>query len=242
MTELSVVIPAFNEEKRLRATVLKVIDYFERRGLRDFEVIVVDDGSRDNTAESVGDLASEGKIRILRNEKNRGKGYSVRRGVLDSSGGYILFSDADLSTPIEEYEKLRAALDAGSADIAIGSRALKDSEVIKHQPFYRETMGKVFNRIARALTFKKIRDSQCGFKLFRRDAAKKLFSISKTDGFAFDAEIIFLAQKMGIGVAEIPVKWVNSPNSRVNPLRDSLNMFFEILKIRIRWMKGEYKG
>lgn len=244
MTELSIIIPAYNEAQRLKPSLERILDYLKDSGINDYEIIVVDDGSSDGTSESVGDMVSRKDITIIKNDRNRGKGYSVRRGVMEARGDYILFSDADLSTPIEEYEKLRNALtdEASPADIAIGSRALKGSDIIRHQPIYRELMGKIFNKMARVLTFKKIKDSQCGFKLFRREAAKKLFGLSRVDGFAFDAEIIFLAQKLGFIVKEIPVRWVNSPNSRVNPLKDSAKMFIEVVKIRLWWLEGRYKN
>ncbi len=243
MTELSIIIPAYNERARIGATLAKIRDYLKIKHNESYEIIVVDDGSVDDTSKIAAEFTSgDFNLRVFKNEINRGKGYSVRRGVIESDGDYILFSDADLSTPIEEYDKLRAVLDADSSvGIAIGSRALKSSQIIIHQPFYREWMGKIFNKIARVLTFKKIKDSQCGFKLFRKETAKKIFELSRVNGFAFDAEIIFLAQKMGFGVREIPVRWINSPNSRVNPVKDSLKMFFEILKIRWWWLTGKYK-
>lgn len=236
---ISVIIPAFNEEKRLGPTIEKILDYLTAGG-GDFEILVVDDGSADGTAAVAESFAARGKARLIKSAANRGKGFSVKRGVEEARMEFILFSDADLSTPIEELSKLKSSLDASGADIAVGSRAARGADVALRQPFYRELMGKVFNKIARALTFGKIKDSQCGFKLFRGDAAKKLFALSRIDGFAFDAEIIFLAQKKGFGVVEVPVRWVNNPNTRVNAVKDSAKMFIELVKIRINYMLCGY--
>jgi dolichyl-phosphate beta-glucosyltransferase len=230
--KLSIVIPAYNEEKRIGSTLRAVREFAAARGL-DCEIIVVDDGSTDRTADVVGQefIPRAGvAYRFLPNEKNRGKGYSVRRGMLESRGQFSLFSDADLSTPIEELDKLMAALSDGS-DVAIGSRALAGSDVQVHQNFLRELMGRVFNRLARMLTFKNIHDSQCGFKLFARKAARNLFRLARIDGFSFDAEIIYLAQKMGYRVKEVPVVWRNSPASRVGILRDPMLMIWDLFRI-----------
>jgi len=232
--KMSLVIPAFNEEPRIGNTIRAVAGFFSGRPWES-ELIVVDDGSTDRTIETVEREWKEfrGRKIVLKNETNRGKGYSVRRGMLEASGEYVFFSDADLSTPIEEIEKLLRAL-VGGADVALGSRDLPDSDVQVHQNILREFMGKVYNRLAQALTFKNIQDSQCGFKGFTRDAARILFGLQKIEGFSFDAEIVWLAQKRGYQVREIPVVWRNSPKSRVSVLRDPLLMFWDLL--RIRWI------
>jgi dolichyl-phosphate beta-glucosyltransferase len=169
--------------------------------------------------------------KLLENGVNRGKGFSVRRGVLESTGDLVLFSDADISTPIEEFGKLESELKDGY-DLAIGSRGLKDSKIEIRQTWVREHMGKIFNFLARLLTFKGIRDSQCGFKCFKKGAAKKLFSEQKIEGFCFDAEIIYLAQKKGYKIKEVPVRWRNSSKSKLHIVSDPLKMFLDLVKIR----------
>jgi dolichyl-phosphate beta-glucosyltransferase len=236
---ISVIIPAFNEEKRLGPTIERILAYLAADG-GDFEILVVDDGSSDGTAAVAGSFGTAGSVRLIKSDVNRGKGFSVKLGVEASRMEFILFSDADLSTPIEELSKLKSSLDTSGADVAVGSRAARGADVALHQPFYREMMGKIFNKIARTLTFGKIKDSQCGFKLFRREAAKKLFALSRIDGFAFDAEIIFLAQKKGYSVVEVPVRWLNNPNTRVSAVKDSAKMFIELIRIRINYILGRY--
>ncbi|MDI6757440.1 MAG: glycosyltransferase family 2 protein [Endomicrobiia bacterium] len=241
MINITVIIPAFNEEERLGPSVEKIVSFLERQG-KSYEIIIVDDGSTDKTLSVAEQFAAHdaGAVKVLKNEMNRGKGFSVKQGVAAAAGELILFSDADLSTPMEELSSLEAALNATGAAVAAGSRAMAGSKIIRHQPFYREFMGKVFNKIARLLTFGGIKDSQCGFKLFRREAAKKLFLLSRIDGFAFDAEIIFLAQKKGYEVVEVPVRWTNSPNTRVSAIRDSSRMFAELVKIRMNYLARRY--
>ncbi|GEM_PF-169033 len=227
---LSVIIPSFNEEDRLGPTLEKITAFLSKKKYPS-EIIVVDDGSRDGTARLAEEKLNSFPHRVLSQAKNRGKGEAVKRGMLDARGKFLLFTDADLSTPIEEVERLIRCLEDGY-DIAIGSRGLRESRVEVRQNFVRESMGKIFNRIARLFTFKKIKDSQCGFKCFGKKAAKELFSLQKTKGFSFDAEIIYLAQKKDYKIAEIPVLWRNSPNSRVHMLKDSLRMLGDLLVIR----------
>jgi dolichyl-phosphate beta-glucosyltransferase len=174
---------------------------------------------------------SAGSHQILCNEQNRGKGYSVRRGALEAAGEVVLFSDADLSTPIEEVEKLERALRDG-ADVAIGSRALAESDIQIRQPFYRERMGKVFNLLVRLLVFPGISDTQCGFKAFTREATREIFSRQTLPGFAFDVEILYIARLLRCRVKEVPVIWRDSPQTKVGALRDSFRMFRDILKVR----------
>lgn len=221
---LSVVIPAYNEEERLGSTLEKIQEYLLHLEYPS-EVIVVDDGSSDRTAEIAR------SVKVLVNDQNSGKGFSVRRGALEARGEIVLFSDADLSTPIEEMSRLEAALTEG-ADVAIGSRALPDSDVQIHQPFYREMMGKTFNKLVQLLVFPGISDTQCGFKAFTQKAAQEIFSRQKLDGFAFDVEILYIARKLGYQVKEVPVIWRNSPDTRVGAMKDSMKMFLDILRVR----------
>jgi len=231
--QLSVVIPAYNEEARLGATLERAATWLaERRP--DHEVIVVDDGSTDGTGTLVRGLScfGEGDLRLLSYADNRGKGYAVRRGMLAARGARRLFMDADLSTPIGELDKLWAALDSG-ADVAIGSRGLPDSDLVRRQSPLRERMGKTFNLIVRSLLLGGFSDTQCGFKLFTAAAAEGLFSRATVDGFAFDVEVLLLALDR-YDVREIPVVWENSPLSRVSPGRDALQMLRDVVRLRLR--------
>lgn len=226
---LSVVIPMYNEENRISSTLERVIAYLKSHS-DSWELLVVDDGSTDRSAEIAEKLLAGLPARIVRNGRNRGKGYSVKNGMLQASGQYILFSDADLSTPIEEVEGFLDELQR--YDIVIGSRALKDSKIEVHQTPMRELMGKTFNWLARRLTFRDINDSQCGFKCFRREAAHALFALQKIEGFSFDVEILYLAQKKGYTILEKPVRWQHVEQSRVKLISDPLKMFLDIVKIR----------
>ena len=229
---LSVVIPCFNEEKRLGPSLDAVLTYLRGRDYA-WEILVVDDGSQDNTVKLAREKLVSTPHRVLKNKENEGKGAAFKRGMLESGGRYVLFTDADLSTPIEEVERLLAKLEEGF-DVAIGSRGLQESRVEVRQNFIRESLGKTFNRIARLVSFKRVRDSQCGFKCFRRETARELFGAQKLKGFSFDAEIIYLAQRRGYKIAEVPVTWRNSPYSRVHILKDSFRMLVDIF--RIRWI------
>ncbi len=236
---LSIVIPAFNEEVRLANTLERIFVYLQQQRLAS-EVIVVDDGSTDATAAVAQALLQRfGQGVLLQNGVNRGKGYSVRQGVLRSQGEYVLFSDADLSTPIEEVEKLLAVLDAG-ADIAIGSRGLAASDVQIHQPWYRERMGKIFNAILRAFRLTPFTDTQCGFKCFRGEVARALFRQQRIDHFSFDVEILFLAARQRYRIREVAVQWCDEPHSRVHPFYDALKMFRDVLRIRWNAWRGIY--
>ncbi len=225
---ISIVIPAYNEEKRLSISLNKILEFINAN--RDnYEIIVVDDGSNDRTASLPAEI--DIFIKVIKMEKNSGKGASVRRGMLAAQGDYILFTDADLSTPIYELNKLLPQLKNGY-DIAIGSRALDYSKIKVHQPFYREFMGRTFNKIVQYLVIKGIKDTQCGFKLFKKDAAKTIFQLALIDGFGFDVELLFLANKMGYKIKEVPVDWFNNDQSKVNPIKDSLQMLLEISRIK----------
>ncbi len=233
-------MPAFNERDRIAATLAAVIEYMDGRG-HDFELIVVDDGSTDGTARVVETVADgEPRLRLLANSANRGKGYSVRRGIAASAGDVVLFSDADLSTPIEEYDKLLAYLD--EYDLVMASRSLPDSDVAVHQPAYREMMGRVFNIVVQVLVVRGIIDTQCGFKVLRGDAARAIAARLRIDRFSFDVEMILVAKRLGYTFVDVPVRWVNSPASRVHPVRDSVNMLLDLFRIKLYDTAGCYKS
>lgn len=236
---LSVVIPAYNEELRLGKT-LRVIHTYLQRQPYPAEIIVVDDGSQDGTASTVRAFdAALPSIHLLQNGRNRGKGFSVRQGFLQAQGEYLLFSDADLSTPIEEVEKLFVAL-REPCDIAIGSRALPGSRVEIHQPRYREYMGRLFNLFVQMLAVPHIQDTQCGFKCFRREAALAICNRMTAERFGFDVEMLYLARQLGYRVREVPVVWRHSPQTRVRLGRDSASMLGDLLRIRWNDFCGRY--
>ncbi|MFQ6096723.1 MAG: dolichyl-phosphate beta-glucosyltransferase [Armatimonadota bacterium] len=239
--ELSIIIPAYNEEERLGPTLDSVIGFADAHGL-DCEIIVVDDGSTDATADVAHRRAEDDpRVRLVRNAENRGKGYSVRHGVQEARGRFILFSDADNSTPPEEMPKLLSRLGEEGYDVAIGSRALKESVLEVRQPFYREYMGRTFNLIVRGLARLPFRDTQCGFKAFKAECARRLFARQTVERFSFDVEILYLAvHKFGYRVAEVPVRWINSPRSRVHPIFDSLRMLRDVFRIRAQDRSGAY--
>jgi dolichyl-phosphate beta-glucosyltransferase len=236
---LSIVVPAFNEAKRLPGTLPRMIEYACR--LREsVEIIVVDDGSSDATADVVAAMAREcDVVSVLRSDHNRGKGAAVRRGVMAARFGHVLFSDVDLSTPLEETAKLRAALASG-ADVAIGSRRVAGSDVQVHQPWLRELAGRTFSGIVSLLLLPGIHDSQCGFKAFRQPAARALFSRQRLDGFGFDAEVLWLARQLGYRVAEIPIVWRDDRRSNVRLLRDSGGMLLDLGRVRLNGWAGRY--
>jgi dolichyl-phosphate beta-glucosyltransferase len=236
---LSVVIPAYNEAERLARTLTTILDYLEREGIR-AELLVVDDGSVDGSTAVAGELLAGRRGRVLRNPENRGKGYSVRRGFLESEGRWVLMTDADLSAPIEEHARLAAAARDHDLDLVIGSRALPDSNVEVHQNPVRELMGKSFNRVIRLTTGLPFRDTQCGFKLMDRDRVRPLFERMVIDGFAFDVELLFLAVRFGLAVREVPVTWRNAPDSKVSLVADPLRMLADLARIRWRFRRGGY--
>jgi glycosyltransferase involved in cell wall biosynthesis len=238
---LSVVIPAYNEALRIGTTLGKVRDYLASRNY-ETELIVVDDGSTDATPELLRDFAARHPgMRGLRNESNCGKGFTVRRGVLEALGELVLFTDADLSAPIEETNKLLAALEADRADAAIGSRALDRRLIGVAQPWYRTNAGRVFNLIVRAITGLKIHDTQCGLKLFRAGSARRAFELQRVRGFGFDPEVLFLIERLGGKVVEVPVRWNDNPATKVHFLRDSTQMLVDLLSLRWRWTRGKYE-
>ena len=228
---LSIVIPAYNEEKRLGTTLQKIHAYLNQKDY-DYEVIVVDDGSADKTKDVALDspLSQAGRLKFLQNDGNQGKGFSVKRGILAASGDHILFSDADLSTPIGEVERFLSFINNGF-DIIIGSRG-KGADIRVRQPFYREYMGRFYNKLVQLFAIKGFMDTQCGFKLFKKDIAKEIAPLLKIKGFSFDVEMLYLAAKKGYKIKEVPVTWINSPASRVHPVIDSCRMFVELLSIK----------
>jgi glycosyltransferase involved in cell wall biosynthesis len=241
LTQLSIVIPAYNEEKRLPSTLDAVIGYVGQTGLT-VEILVVDDGSLDRTAEIVCAFGQKSScVRLIQNPGNRGKGYAVRNGMLTASGEWILFSDADLSAPIEECEKLMSAVKRENAAVAIGSRALDRSLIRVHQPAFREYSGRIFNWFMRQCTGLKFYDTQCGFKLYRRDVAKQIFSRQLLDGFSFDVEDLVIAKALGAPAIEVPVRWNNVEGSKVS-LGQGLRSFSDILLIRWNLIRGRYNG
>ncbi|MDD5194064.1 MAG: glycosyltransferase family 2 protein [Candidatus Omnitrophica bacterium] len=229
---LSIVIPAYNEENRLLPTLEKIYSYLGSNNF-DCEVIVVDDGSLDNTKDTAlrSQLNNAGKLTVLQNGRNRGKGFSVKRGILASQGDYILFSDADLSTPIEEFEKLFKGVKEGF-DIVIGSRGVFESDIRVHQPWHREKMGKIFNFFIKAFIFNNFSDTQCGFKLFKGSIARDIASSTVIEGFCFDVEMIYIAKMRRYKIKEIGVIWNNSPQSRVKIFGSSIGMFYDLLRIK----------
>ncbi len=248
--ELSIVIPAYNEQARLPRTLARIREYFSAyRVLPDLapdftlaaiEIIIVDDGSQDGTARIGEEFARQNlSVRLVSNGQNRGKGYSVRHGMLEARGRLALFTDADLSSPIEEVEKLLAALAAGN-DVAIGSRALDRSLISIRQSRLREWAGIIFNGFVRVFTGLPFYDTQCGFKIFRREPARIVFEQQRIEGFGFDPEVLFLAKLHGLRIAEVPVRWAHDPATKVHVIRDSLLMFADLIYIRGNWLLGRY--
>jgi dolichyl-phosphate beta-glucosyltransferase len=239
---LSIVIPAYNEERRLPSTLDAVFAWLDGNSYRDAEVLVVDDGSTDSTAALVEARAiQESRLRLVRNPGNRGKGYAVRHGMLEAQGDWILFSDADLSAPIEELPKLLAAAREKNSAVAIGSRALDRSLIGVHQSQWRELSGIFFNRLMRLITGLPFADTQCGFKLFRRDAARRIFPLQRLDGFSFDVEDMFIAQTLGIATSEVPVRWNNVEGTKVG-MAQGIASFLDLLRIRWYGLQGFYSG
>lgn len=232
---VSIIIPAYNEEKRIENTLRRILDYIRTKPYA-VELIVSDDGSLDGTVSQSRNILKDSNVsyQVLTAPENQGKGAAVRRGMLAAAGEYLLFSDADLSTPIEELDKFLPLLIEKKADLVIGSRASDGANIVERQPLLRVLMGRIFNQVATIFAFRGIRDSQCGFKCFSRDAAAKLFSVQKLDGFSFDVELLFLAQKFKFKIIELPVTWINSAASKVHVFRDPILMFWDVL--RIRWL------
>lgn len=237
----SFVIPAYNEGVRLRPTLNELLR-FAREQKWDFEILVVNDGSSDDTAQIVREYSEmHPQVLLVENPGNHGKGYSVRNGMMHARGDICLFTDADLSSPMTEAQKLFDAIEHG-ADIAIGSRWLRTELQTERQPLYRQVFGRVFNLALRLILGLRFADTQCGFKAFRRDAAQRIFPLQKIERWGFDPEILFLAQRAGMRIVEVPVLWAHSEGTRLHPFRDGLRMFIEVLRIRRNAMTGEYAG
>ena len=235
----SIIIPAYNESMRLGATLDRILAYVEQQHW-DAEIIVVDDGSRDNTREIVRSyMQRSARIHLVENSENHGKGYSVRNGMLHATGEILLFSDADLSSPIEEAEKLFAAIRSG-ADVAIGSRWLDPTLQTVKQPIYRRILSRIFNLSLRIVLRLKFKDTQCGFKAFTERAAKTVFPPQKIERWGFDPEIIYVAQRQGFKIAEVPVRWAHSAGTRLHPLRDGIHAFWDVVMIRTNSIHGDY--
>lgn len=236
--ELSIIIPAYNEELRLPKTLLRIRQFLHARGISS-EVIVVDDGSRDGTVQfAESQIAAWPELRVVKNPGNRGKGYSVRHGMLEARGKIVLFTDADLSAPIEEADKLLAAL--ATHDVAIGSRAMDRGLIEVHQPWTREYAGIMFNTIVRIVLGLNIEDTQCGFKAFRREKSRIIFQQQCIERFGFDPELLFLAKRNGLTIAEVPVRWANAEGTTVSMWDGIRAMFFEVAKVRWNAMTGKY--
>lgn len=234
--DISIVFPAYNEAKRIESTIVKV-NSFLKKHFKEYEIIVVDDCSSDNTSTIVSRFDH---VRVLCNKKNMGKGYSVKKGIMNAKYSLVLFSDSDLATPIEELEKFLKYIDDGY-DIVIASRNLKGSDIKVKQPFYRQLMGKTFPFFVNLIAVGGFKDTQCGFKLFKTPAAKRIFSLQKLNGFSFDVEILFIAKKLGYKIKEAPVVWIDKAGSKVSPLKHSIKMFLDLFRIRLNSVFGRYR-
>jgi glycosyltransferase involved in cell wall biosynthesis len=236
---LSIVIPAYNECMRIEGTLARVLECVDARQW-DAEILVVDDGSTDDTVAIVQRwMSRHARLHLVKNPGNRGKGYSVRNGLLQSAGDIVMFTDADLSAPIEEAERLLSAIDAG-ADVAIGSRWLDKQKQTVHQPLYRRFFGRCFNWVTRKVIGLPFKDTQCGFKAFRRDAAQTIFRLQTIERWGFDPEILFIARKLKYSIVEVPVTWGHDERSRISYLKDGLKMLEEMAEIRANSLRGRY--
>ena len=239
MTQYSFIVPAYNESSRIRPTLDEILRYAAEQHW-DTEILVVDDGSRDDTPDVVREYArAHSQIRLLQNPGNRGKGFSVRSGMLHARGDVCLFSDADLSSPIAEAQKLFDAI-RGGADVAIGSRWLRAELQTERQPLYRQAFGRIFNLVLRLFLGLHFKDTQCGFKVFRREVAQRVFPLQRIERWGFDPEVLYIARRMGFAVAEVPVVWAHSEGTRLHPFRDGVRMFVDVLHIRWNALTGAY--
>jgi dolichyl-phosphate beta-glucosyltransferase len=239
---LSIVIAAYNEEDRIGESLLKIKAYLDALDT-DYEIIIVDDGSTDHTQKVSADYKTEiTNLKVISYPVNKGKGYALRHGVFASKGDAVLLTDADLSTPIDELAGLLPLVADREYDVIIGSRALQSSKILKKQPWWRQGMGKIFNRIVKILVLDDFNDTQCGFKLFSGNAARRLFKHARINRFAYDVEILAQAKERGYRISEVPVKWINSPASKVHPIFDSMQMLFDLVKIRMRIEKEKTKS
>jgi glycosyltransferase involved in cell wall biosynthesis len=244
MTHLSIVIPAYNEANRIGKTLEETLRFLDAR-IHESEIIVVNDGSRDRTAEIVREYqpkSAKTALRLIENPGNRGKGYSVRNGMLHAEGEIVLFMDADLATPLTEVEKVIGPIGEGRYDVVFGSRALDRSLIGTHQSGLRETIGKAGNLIQFLLTGLRFKDTQCGFKAFRHSAAQAVFRLQQVDGFGFDPEILFIARKQGWRMLELPVRWNHVEGSKLNPLLTPIKVLLEVMTIRWNDLSGKYEN
>jgi dolichyl-phosphate beta-glucosyltransferase len=232
---LSIVIPAYNEETRIGSTLQKLL-YYCRKHDYDYEIIVVNDGSTDKTSEIVR-VINNPNIKLINLERNKGKGYAVKTGVMAAKKDFILMTDADLSTPIEELEKFQPR---SEKTILIGSRGLRKSDIIQHQPKFRELGGKILNKVIQISVLPGIKDSQCGFKLFSRNNAHDIFQKQTIPRFGFDVEVLFVARKSGYTIQEIPIRWENHKATKVRPFRDGITILGDLLRIRLNHIRGLY--
>jgi dolichyl-phosphate beta-glucosyltransferase len=240
LLDLSIIIPAYNEERRLPKTLDRIGAYLNARSWRS-EIIVVDDSSSDATANLVASYRDKyPSLRLVSNDRNRGKGFSVRHGILEARGEIVLFTDADLSTPIEEADKLLVALRDNHFDAAIGSRAMDRGLIELHQSFFREKAGVMFNLLVRLIIGIRFSDTQCGFKAFRRERTGIIFKHQRIERFGFDPEILFLAKRYGLRVAEIPVRWSHDSGTKVHVIADGIRMAFELFVVRWYALRGLY--
>ncbi|MGI8782070.1 MAG: dolichyl-phosphate beta-glucosyltransferase [Acidobacteriota bacterium] len=239
---LSILIPAYNESQRLAGTLDQTLSYLRRQSFHS-EILVVDDGSSDHTAAIAEDFVSAAspiELRVVRNDVNRGKGFSVLNGFRHARGEVVLFTDADLSAPIGEADKLLAPLRSCHYDVTLGSRGLKESNIRIRQSLFRESGGKLFNLIVRSIAGLPFRDTQCGFKAFKRDASRWVFDRQSIFDFGFDAEILYLSQKRGLRVLEVPVEWGHSEGTKMRLFSDALKMIGGLFRIRYRDWAGKY--
>lgn len=235
-------IPAYNEERRLPTTLDSILKYLAEKAIPDCEVLVVDDGSSDGTVALAERYHDEHpQVRVLRNPGNRGKGYSVRHGMLKARGEWVLFTDSDLSAPIEELDKLFEAAAPRRAKVAIGSRALDRKLIGVHQSGFRETAGRIFNLLMRLTVGLPFADTQCGFKLFESEAAREIFRRVRIERFGFDAEALFIARRLGYATVEVPVRWNHAEGAKVSMFRDSVEMFLDLLRVRWNQVRGLYR-
>jgi dolichyl-phosphate beta-glucosyltransferase len=242
LASISIVIPAYNEERRLPATLRSVLDYLGTSDWQGWEIVVVNDGSKDGTAAVAAEFAaSRPGIRVLENPGNRGKGYSVRHGMLEARNDWVLFTDSDLSAPIEEVDKMVAAAGSQGASVVIGSRALDRRLIQVHQSLFREAAGRIFNLLMRVAIGLPFADTQCGFKLFERSAAQQVFRRQRIERWGFDAEVLFIARRLGYKTIEVPVRWSHAEGTKVSMLGDSVNMFLDLLRIRRNQLRGLYR-
>ncbi|MDD3374157.1 MAG: glycosyltransferase family 2 protein [Candidatus Omnitrophica bacterium] len=238
--QVSIIIPAYNEQRCIQETLDIICCYLEANNV-DAEIIIVDDGSKDNTFLIAEEFSKKHNfIVVLRNDCNRGKGFSVRKGVLAARGDCVLFLDADNSTPIEEIKKVMPLILNNEYDVVLGSRSIEGSDVRICQPYFRIVMGRIFNLFVKMLFYREFKDTQCGFKCFSRKAAKEVFSKQRINKFAFDVEILAIAKQRGFRIKEVPVCWINNPCSKVHPIKDAFVMFVDLFRIKVNLMNKKY--